>query len=59
MLEAERREEEVSREASEEGKLGPEARARLVWCELEELVYGSIGAYPPALRGFEVEMAKP
>ena len=53
MHEAERREEE----ASEEGRLGPEARARLVWCELEELVYGSVGAYPPALRGFEVEMA--
>ena len=28
----------------------PEARARLIWCELEELVYGELGAYSPALQ---------
>ena len=33
MLEAERREEE----ACEGGRPGPEARARLLWCELDEL----------------------
>ena len=75
MLEAERREEE----ACEGGRPGPEARARLLWCELEELtltltlalalaliltrceleelVYGTVGAYAPALRGLETELA--